>query len=47
MMRLNVTMAGRNFDIARTDRFSHRGDSTHRASHAGVPSRSSGAASMV
>ena len=44
---LKVTIAGTNRDIDRTVRNSHRGESTHRASHAGVPSRSSGAASMV
>ena len=36
-----------NRDIHRTDRNSHRGESSQRSSHAGVPSRSSGAAIIV
>ena len=36
-----------NRDSHRTERNSHRGDRIHRASHPGVPSRSSGAATIV
>ena len=34
-------------DIQRTERNSHRGERSHRASQPGVPSRSSGAATIV
>ena len=47
MTTLNVTIAGTNRDIERTVRNSQRGESIQRASQAGVPSRSSGAASIV
>ena len=47
MVTLKTTSAGKNRHNQRTDLNSQRGERAHRASHAGVPSRISGADTIV